>query len=69
VAGRDQQETEGLVGFFVNTIALRSELRGDMSFETLLSQVRETALGAYDHQDAPFRESGGICGGGTGPEP
>ncbi len=56
VAGRQQQEVEGLVGFFSNTLALRSRLAGEMSFVELLEQVRETALAAYEHQDVPFEK-------------
>ena len=54
VANRRRSELEGLVGFFVNTLALRLDLSGDPSFEELLSRVRRTALGAYVHQDLPF---------------
>jgi amino acid adenylation domain-containing protein len=54
VAGRNRVETEGLIGTFVNTVALRTDLSGNPSFRALLRQVREKALGAYAHQDAPF---------------
>lgn len=56
IAGRTQQEAESLIGFFVNTLALRSDLSGDPTFITLLQQVKETTLDAYDHQDAPFEK-------------
>jgi amino acid adenylation domain-containing protein/non-ribosomal peptide synthase protein (TIGR01720 family) len=56
IAGRTQQETEGLIGFFVNTLALRSDLSNHPSFIALLQQVRETTLGAYEHQDVPFEK-------------
>lgn len=56
VAGRQQQETEGLMGFFINTLALRSELRGDHSFTRLLQQVKATTLEAYEHQEVPFEK-------------
>ncbi|HVI44616.1 MAG TPA: condensation domain-containing protein, partial [Chitinophaga sp.] len=55
-AGRNRQEVEGLVGFFVNTLALRSDLTGNPSFETLLLQVKDTTLGAYQHQDVPLEK-------------
>ncbi|HEV2733203.1 MAG TPA: amino acid adenylation domain-containing protein, partial [Longimicrobiaceae bacterium] len=54
IAGRTRRETEGLIGFFVNMLALRAELGGDPTWRELLGRVRETALGAYDHQELPF---------------
>jgi amino acid adenylation domain-containing protein len=56
IAGRTRTEMEELIGFFVNTIVLRSQLRDDMPFTDLLKQVRETTLGAYAHQDVPFEK-------------
>jgi amino acid adenylation domain-containing protein len=54
VAGRTRAETEGLIGFFVNTLPLRADLAGDPAFAALLHRVRNTTLGAYQHQDLPF---------------
>ena len=56
VAGRNRVETEGLIGVFINTIALRTDLSGNPTFQGLLGRVRETALGAYAHQDLPFEK-------------
>lgn len=54
VANRSMVETEGLIGFFVNTLAMRTKLDGDLTFAGLLRRVREVTLGAYAHQQVPF---------------
>ncbi len=54
IANRTFSEVESLIGFFVNTLALRSHLAGNLTFSTFLEQVRATTLEAYDHQDVPF---------------
>ncbi len=54
VAGRDRLEIEGLIGLFVNTVVLRTDLTADPGFAELLDRVREGALEAYAHQDLPF---------------
>lgn len=56
VAGRQQHEIEGLIGFFVNTLALRNEVNAHQNFKSLLQQVRQTTLQAYEHQDVPFEK-------------
>ncbi|MFF2141522.1 amino acid adenylation domain-containing protein [Kitasatospora sp. NPDC058190] len=54
VAGRDDAETAELVGYFVNTVVLRTDTSGDPSFRDLLERVRETVLTAHEHSDLPF---------------
>ncbi|HVR97456.1 MAG TPA: amino acid adenylation domain-containing protein, partial [Thermoanaerobaculia bacterium] len=56
VAGRNRQELEGLIGFFVNTLALRAGLAGDPTFAELLARTREEVLGAFAHQELPFEK-------------
>ncbi|QGA51172.1 non-ribosomal peptide synthase/polyketide synthase [Pseudomonas brassicacearum] len=54
IANRNRAETEGLIGFFVNTQVLRTELGGQTRVDELLRTVKEAALGAQAHQDLPF---------------
>ncbi|MFI7045834.1 amino acid adenylation domain-containing protein [Streptosporangium sandarakinum] len=54
VAGRTVPEVEGLIGFFVNLLALRADLRDDPSFEDLVARVRDVVLGGFANQDLPF---------------
>lgn len=56
IAGRNRQEIEGLIGFFLNTLVLRVDLSGNPSFSELLTRVREVALEAYAHQELPFEK-------------
>jgi hypothetical protein len=56
VANRRRGELEPLIGFFANTLALRTDCSGNPSFRELLARVRATTLGAYSHQDIPFEQ-------------
>ncbi len=56
VANRRRPELEGLIGLFINLLALRVDLAGDPSYRQLLARVREAALGAFSHPDLPFEK-------------
>ena len=56
IANRNRSEIEGIIGFFVNSLVLRSNLSGNPTFRELLGRVREVTLGAYSHQDLPFEK-------------
>src|SRR6185503_4349952 len=56
IANRNRAETDGLIGFFVNTLIFRTRLSEQVTFRELLGQVREVALEAYAHQDLPFEK-------------
>ena len=56
VANRGRTEIEGLIGFFVNTLALRLDVSGSPSVGELLERVKEQTLAAQQHQDIPFEQ-------------
>ncbi|WP_413791435.1 amino acid adenylation domain-containing protein [Pseudomonas sp. N4] len=56
VANRPRRETEALIGFFVNTLALRIDVQADSPVEQLLERIKATTLDAYGHQDLPFEQ-------------
>ncbi|RYZ35944.1 MAG: amino acid adenylation domain-containing protein, partial [Myxococcaceae bacterium] len=56
IAGRRHAEAEDLIGYFANTIVIRTQVKETLSFRELLAQVRTTTLGAYEHQDLPFEK-------------
>jgi len=56
IANRNRSEIEGAIGFFANTLVMRTNMAGTPSFRELLSRVRQVALGAYAHQDLPFEQ-------------
>ncbi|AFY92128.1 non-ribosomal peptide synthetase [Chamaesiphon minutus] len=56
IANRNRSEIEGIIGFFVNSLVLRSDLAGNPTFRELLDRVRAVTVGAYTHQDLPFEK-------------
>ncbi|KWK58478.1 hypothetical protein WM15_01895 [Burkholderia ubonensis] len=56
IAGRSRPELEGLIGFFVNMLALRIDARPEQRVEALIDQVRAVTVAAYEHQDVPFEQ-------------
>ncbi|PWV44289.1 condensation domain-containing protein, partial [Chitinophaga sp. S165] len=68
VANRNHHEIEKLIGFFVNTVVLRTELSGEESFRSLLSRVRQLTIDAYHYQHIPFEKvvvQQGLSAGGS----
>jgi amino acid adenylation domain-containing protein len=55
-SGRTRTEVEGIVGYFSNSLALRANLAGDLTFRELLRRVRATTLDAFSHQEMPFEK-------------
>ena len=56
IAGRNKPDLENVIGLFINMLAMRTDLSGNPTFRELLDRVRDTALGAYEHQDLPFEK-------------
>ncbi|NEQ78176.1 MAG: amino acid adenylation domain-containing protein, partial [Okeania sp. SIO2C9] len=56
IANRNRSEIEGLIGFFVNSLVMYTDLGGDPSFTEVLNRVKQTTLEAYTHQDIPFEK-------------
>ena len=56
ITNRSRTNIHGLIGYFVNTLVIRANLGGELTFREILRQVRETALSAYEYQDLPFEK-------------
>ncbi|EEF60006.1 non-ribosomal peptide synthetase [Pedosphaera parvula] len=56
IANRNRVEIEGLIGYFLNTLVLRTKLSGNPTFREVMSQVREVSLAAYANQDVPYEK-------------
>jgi non-ribosomal peptide synthetase component F len=56
IAGRNREEIENLIGFFINTLPLRIDLAKNPTFKSLLARVKQTAVEGYEHQDLPFEK-------------
>lgn len=56
IANRNRIEIENLIGFFVNTLSLHTQISGDLNFRTISKRVRSSTLEAFDHQDLPFEK-------------
>lgn len=56
IAGRTHQDTENIVGMFVNTLPMRAYPESNKSFKQLLNEVKDVSLKAYDHQEYPLEE-------------
>ncbi|WP_225731680.1 MULTISPECIES: non-ribosomal peptide synthetase [unclassified Nocardia] len=66
IAGRDREQTQGLIGFFVNTVAIRTNLNGAHTFIDVLIRVRDEVLDAHSNQSIPFEDVvAGVSAAGT----
>ncbi|MFB7370603.1 condensation domain-containing protein [Streptomyces sp. NPDC056222] len=63
VSGRSRPELEEIIGYFVNPLLLRADLSGDPDARTVLARVRETCLGAYDHEELPYEQAANLIRG------